>query len=300
MIQNPVEYGFPLIDDTLTSPPHPKLGDSTHAPNRLITVLYLLMHSGELNNDFVPVNKQKFSEMLKEKRAVYFKTTNYKIILQKLCDFGFIFDNFNFSYPDDNNVVRVLYGYMKNVQLNRDSLMSLNYYLCALPATQPDNIKQIMFAEYLSGVDKEFYIWLNETYMKAGFYCPGGDFRLSYHVNPKEKKRALDCFSHNGKLWVVCKLYHVSEYEKIIDDMPDRIKNVFKCVKDCCVENCLYKRDTCIARVDYTIDGQFYKACTYEKFYHFGDFQPEDMEFFKTVFSIETEKQQQSAKRSKK
>jgi hypothetical protein len=133
--------------------------------------------------------------------------------------------------------------------------------------------------------------------MKAGFYCPGGDFRLSYHVTPKEKKRALDCFSHNGRLSVACKLYHVSEYENFIDSMPDKIKNVFQSVKDCCVENCLYKRDTCIARVDYTIDGQFYKACTFEKFYHFDDFQAEDIEFFKTIFSIETKMQQEAVKK---
>jgi hypothetical protein len=130
--------------------------------------------------------------------------------------------------------------------------------------------------------------------MKSGFYCSGGDFEITYHANSKEKKRALRCHSLNGKLTVESKLYNIGDYTGLIEKMPERYKQMFREVKDCCVENCLYKRDTCICRVDYTLDGQFYKACTFEQFFHFNGFEPKDIESFKHIFTHEAESQQKA------
>ena len=133
--------------------------------------------------------------------------------------------------------------------------------------------------------------------MKSGFYCAvSDDFNITYHVNPKEKKRAMRCFSQNGMLIIECKLYHIGDYSGYIEKMPERYKQNFINVKDCCIENCLYKRETCVCRVDYTIDGQFYKACTFEKFFRFEGFMPEDIEVFKHIFSHEQIKKQQRNK----
>ena len=130
--------------------------------------------------------------------------------------------------------------------------MSLNYYLAVAPPDRTADMKQKIFAEYLSGIERELYIWLNNIYINAGFYCSGGDFDVTYHVNAKEKKRALRCHSQNGKLTVESKLYHIGDYTELVERMPERYKQIFRNVKDCCIENCLYKRDTCICRVDYT------------------------------------------------
>lgn len=293
MIQNPSEYGFPLVDDIVYSPHNPKAAESQYAPFRVITILYILTHTGELSDDGIIVNKQAFSEMCKAKRPVYFKLSNTKMIFQKLHDFGFTFDNYVLSYPDNNNVIRALYGYMKNTALKQHAILSLNYYLAISPVDLPADFKQTIFAKYLSGIERELYIWLNDTYIKSGFYCSGGDFDIAYHVNAKEKKRALRCMSQNGNLTIECKLYHIGDYSEIIEKMHERYKRVFGNVKDCSIENCLYKRESCVCRVDYTIDGQFYKACTFERFFSFNGFQPEDIEFFKHIFSHEAAKQQQ-------
>lgn len=235
--------------------------------------------------------------MCKAKRPTFFKLSlsNCKTIFQKLSEFGFTFDDYILSYPDDNRVIGALYGYMRNAELRRGGLFSLNYYLAVAWEDRPDDIEQKFFAEYLTGCEHDFYIWLNDLYMKSGFYCSGfeSDFNITYHLNPKEKKRALRCHSRNGKLTVESKLYHIGDYSEFIEKMPERYKQVFRDVKTCSVENCLYKRDSCVCRVDYTLDGKDYRACTFEKFFHFDGFKPDEIEVFKHIFSHEAAKQQQ-------
>lgn len=296
IIKNPAEYGLPLVDDIVYSPYNPKAGESEHSTNRLITILYILANAGQISEDRIIVDKQLFSELSKAKRPTHFKLSNTKILLKKLCDFGFVYDNFTLSYPDDSNVIHALYGYMKNTPLRRYAIFSMNYYLAIAPEDMPSDIQQTIFAEYLSGCERELYVWLNEQYTKSGFNCIGDHFSLSYHVTSKEKKRALRCDSKNGKLRIECKLYNVGDYSGLIEKMPERIKNVFRNVKDCSIDNCLYKRETCICRVDWILDGQNYKACTFEHFFSFQGFEPDDLEFFKQMLSYESDKQQEQSK----
>lgn len=294
MIEVPSEYGMPLVDDIVYVPPNPKAADSEYAVNRVVTILFILVQSGELSDNGIMVDKDKFKAMLKEKRSRYFKISKANMILDKLREFGFVFEYNQFTYPDNYRVIRALYGYMKNVKLNRDSLMSLNYHLIINPKSKQKNTDQMIFAEYLSGADKELFLWINEVYSKAGFYCvnPGYHFMLDYHLNQKERKRALRIRSQNGMLQVSCKLYHVSTYSELIEKASEEVKAVFCNMPVCSPENCIYKRNTCICRVDYMVDGQFYKACTYENFYYFDGFRAEDAEFFKYIFSVEAKQQQ--------
>ena len=104
MIKNPAEYVLPMVEDIVYSPFNPKAADSQHSANRLITILYILAHTGELTGEGIKTDKKTFSEMCKAKRPVYFKVSNYKMILQKLCDFGFTYDDYLLSYPDDNRL----------------------------------------------------------------------------------------------------------------------------------------------------------------------------------------------------
>jgi hypothetical protein len=201
MVKNPSDYGFPLIDDIFYRPPNPKATVSRLAPNKLITSLYIAANSGQLTNEGIIIDKIAFSDMCKAKRPPFFKISmsGCKTMLEKLSDFGFIFDDYVLSYPDDNDVIRALYGYMRNTRLERLTIMPLNYHLAFATSDIPADIQQVIFAEYLSGIEKDFYIWLNDLYMKSGFYCAvSDDFNITYHVNPKEKKRAMRCFSQNG------------------------------------------------------------------------------------------------------
>ena len=92
---------------------------------------------------------------------------------------------------------------------------------------------------------------------------------------------------------ITCKLYHIGEYSTLIEKSHERIKRKFLDLPVCSIETCFAKRESCSARVDYTLDGVFYKVCTYERFFSFSNFDESDFELLKHIFTVEAPKNKQ-------
>lgn len=297
MIENPDEYGLLLVEDIEYNPFNPKAAESKHSSRRLITMLHTLAQCGELYDGQIVTDKKHFIEMYKSLKSV-FKISNGNMILKKLCDFGFTIDGFNGKAFDknidklilshiDNNVVPVLYGYMKNAPL-KNPLFSLNYYLAISADDLPANNHQIIFAEYLSGNEREFYMRLNE-FMKSEDFIVGDspdyrDFSIEYLIDSKTEKRIARCYSDFGKLRVCLKLHNSDKYTEYTEKVPERVKQIFR--KE---SSCRFCREPCRMRFYRTFEGISYTDCGYWNGFDIACYEPDHMEYYKQIILLETD-----------
>jgi len=283
IIQNSAEYGLPLIEDIQYSPFNPKAAESKNSSRRLIVLLHSLAQSGELTGSELSVNDKTFSETLKKLKSVY-KVANSKMILKKLRDFGFIYDNNILSYPDSDNIIPTLYGYMKNVSLRHDAAFSLNCFLAArdLP------VHQIVFAEYLSGDEHEFFRLLNEFMASENFVVGNApdyrdfSFSIEYITDLKTEKRIMRCYSDFGKLRVNLKLHNSGSYAEYIEKMPESVKQIFR--KE---SSCRFCREPCRMRLYRIFEGMAYTDCGYWNGFDIVCYEPDDIKYYKQIILLE-------------
>jgi hypothetical protein len=268
MIQNPEEYGLPLVEDIEYTPFNPKAAESKGSAARLVATLKALVQCGELSDGEIIVNKKLFSELCKSKD---YKVTNSTMILKKLSDFGFFVgcfngkgldknsDIFTFSYIDNKDITHVLYGFMKNKPL-KDPLLSLNYYWAIKQEDRPADNHQMIFAEYLNGEEREFYKRFDEYMESEGF--PTGSaadyryFSIEYVIDAKNEKRIARCHSDYGKLQIRLQLHKSGSYIEYIEGLPERIKQMFR--KESTCRSC---RNNCWLPLHRTFEGITYTDC---------------------------------------
>jgi len=295
MIKKPAEYGLPLIEDVEYTPFNPKAAESKHSSRRLITILHTLAQCGELIDGKIVANKNRFSEICKSLKSV-FKISNGNMILKKLCDFGFIINGFNgktfdkngetftFSHADDK-IAPVLYGYIKNAPLI-NPLFSLNYYLAVSQENLTASHHQVIFAEYLSGSEREFYIRLNEFMENEGYVSGNApdyrDFAIEYLTDYTTEKRVARCYSDYGKLRVNLKLHNSGSYAEHIEKMPENVKQIFR--KE---SNCRFCREPCRMRLYRTFEGIEYTDCGYWNGFDIVCYNPDDIEYYSKIILLE-------------
>ena len=303
MIVYPSEYGFPLIEDIEYRPFNPKVTGSSNAPNRLITILNILVQCGKLLNDGIVVDINVFAEMCKAQTKVYFKTTNSHFIFQKLIDFGFVIDGFDgkkfdkkkdtftLSYPNDNRVVRALYYYMKDLPLNKGSVMSMHYIHAAAFENTSGDYYKLLFGEYLSGDERVFFKRLHEYTEILKITCVSeNNFVLRYLFKPKDKLQFMSCCLRDGKLTVSLRLNkfkNIYSYTEYLDELPEHMKLVFHNAVQCRGLNCKYYSEDCQAHRDYILDERFYRMCSFAQTLDFTSFKPDEVEYFMRLISYE-------------
>lgn len=295
MIQKPAEYGLPLIEDIEYTPFNPKAAESKNSSHRLVALLHTLVQCSELSDFELKVNDKSFSEACKKLKPMN-KVTNSKMIFKKLHDFGFTYDNNIFSYPDNNNVIAALYGYMKHIPLKHRALYSLNYFLAA--ADLPENHHQGAFAEYLSGNEREFYTKLNEFMASEGFvvgnegdYCDFS-FAVEYWIDSKSKKRIVRCYSDFGKLLICLKLHSSDCYDYYTESLPEKIKQIFRKAS-----SCRFCAESCGARLTRTFEGVPYTDCGYMNLFDIADYDLNDIDYYKQLILLETKAVKKNARR---
>lgn len=283
MIKSPSDYGLPLVDDIEYSPFNPKAADSGNSAHRLIALLNTFARNGELTGSELRVDNKKLTEKLKKLKSIH-KVTNSKMIFKKLCDFGFIYDNSVLSYPDNNNVIPALYGYMQNVTLNHEAVFSLNCFLAA----QNPPAHQAVFAEYLSGTEQEFYKQLNKFMDNEGFVISNVSgyrsfsFSLEYWIDSKDEKRIARFYSDYGKLIVCLKLHNSGCYDYYTEMLPNNIKQMFR--KE---SSCRFCKEPCKIRLYRTFEGVEYTDCGYGNWFNIPVFDPNDIEYYKQIILLE-------------
>jgi len=296
MIQSPDEYGLPLVEDIECKPFNPKAADSKNSSHRLISLLHTLVQCGELVENQLVINKKLFSE---SKQKPLYKFTKVKMILDKLGDHGFMIEDFNkkagstefsLSYLDSSYIIPVLYGYMKQTPLKKQALFSLNYFLAIKEEERPANNHQLIFSEYLSGSEQEFYLRLNEAVLAEGLIFGTSDdysnisFRREYLINPKDKTRLIGCFSDFGKLKIFLRLRHVDHYADYIETLPERVKQIFQVESNChfCQESCGYQNK-------WTLENKTYTMCGYQQYFEIVDYSIDDIKYYSEIVSKEVE-----------
>jgi len=297
MIQNPAEYGLPLVEDIVYEKYNPKAAASGSSPSRLITTLYSIVHCGDFANNEITVNKKLFTEKLKTHKAA-----NVPMILKKLCDNGFIISGFNgksfdknsdtftFSYADGGDVVPALYGYMLNAAIYKVAILSLNYFL-AIPQTEwSADLHTSIFAKYLSGSENDFYVKFNRHIVAQGLHVGNGDdynihtYRVEYFINPKDKSRFIACYSEFGQLRVSMRLRNIDRYANYLETLPERVKQVFR--KE---STCRYCQEPCGQRYAWTFEGVTYTVCGYMYLFDIISYEPEDAEIYKQIIMHEVD-----------
>jgi len=290
MIQQPSEYGLPLVEDVEYAKFNPKAAESKNSSYRFVSLLHALVQSGELSNDLLIVDgKKKLPEICKK-----LKITNSKMILKKLCEFGFIYENGTLQYIDNSNVMPALYGYMKNLRLKQKAVFSLNYFLSAkgLPT------HAAIFAGYLSGSEREFYEQMNE-FMEANNFVVGNaadyhafSFSIEYLIDSKDEKRIMRCYSNFGKLLIRLKLHSSDCYDYYLEKLPERIKPMFRKKAACC--SC---RELCKRKLFRTFEGVMYTDCGYGNFFEVVSYDLDDIEFYMQIILLEAKAEKASARR---
>jgi len=290
MINNPAEYGLPLVEDKKYHPFNPKAAESGNSCHRLIALLYTLSRNSDLNGSELHVHEQNFSAALKKLSSVY-KVTNSKKILSKLRDFGFIYEKNVFSYPDNQNVVPALYGYMKNVRLAKPAVFSLNYYFMAreLPS------RPAVFAEYLSACNREFFLILSEAILNEAFFLGNGadydiySYRIDYSDTKKKDSYIVRFFAGGGGDLEMClKLYNSSCYDEYLDTLPENIKQIFSRKATCkgCNgqggQGCSFSRPR-------TFEGNEIIDCVYNANFNNTSFDHKDAQYYIQLLLFERE-----------
>lgn len=304
MIQNPAEYGLPLVEDIEYKPFNPKAAESKGSASRLISTLKALVQCGELCGGEIIVNKKLFSELCKTKE---YKVSNSSMIFKKLNDFGFavgsfngkVFDKnsdaFSFSYLDDNSIAPVLYGFMKNKPL-KDPLFSLNYYWAIKQEDRPADNHQMIFAEYLSGDERRFFKLFVECMENEGFVTGSAAdykyFSIEYVIDAKKEKRIARCHSDYGRLKIRLQLHKSDSYIEYIENLPERIKQMFR--KESTCRSC---RDNCWLPLKRTFEGITYIDCGYGNYFDILCYDPDDINYYQQL--IQHEVKAGKAKRSK-
>jgi len=296
MIQNPAEYGLPLVEDIEYKPFNPKAAESGNSSHRLISLLHTLVQCSELDEDKLVINKKFFSE---NKPKNLYKFSKVNMIFDKLCDHGFMIENFNkkagsteftLSYVDDRHVIPVLYGYMKHTPLKKQALFSLNYFLAIKEEERPATTNQFIFAQYLSGNEQEFYLRLNDAVLAEGLVFGTSDdysrisFRREYLIKPKDKTRLIGCFSDFGKLKIYLRLRHIDHYADYLETLPERVKQIFKVESNCrfCQESCGYLNK-------WTLEKKTYMVCGYQQYFEIADYNTDDIDYYSHIISKEVE-----------
>jgi hypothetical protein len=177
---------------------------------------------------------------------------------------------------------------MKHTPLKKHALFSLNYFLAIPQEKLPANSHQMIFAEYLSGDEQQFYRLLNEYITAEGLVLGRGDdysnisFSVEYLIKPKDKTRLIACYSDFGKLRVLLRLRNIDSYTEYLETLPERIKEIFRTKSGCrfCQENCGYQNA-------WTFEGKTYTECGYQQYYEITYYDPDDAEHYREMIKHE-------------
>ena len=308
MIQNPEEYGLPLVEDIQYEKYNPKAGASWYSAFRLVTTLHNMVQCGELTAEGITVNKKSFTET--NKKLKNYSVSNMPMILKKLCGYGFIIQGFNGKSFDKNSetftifhadggfIVPVLYGYMSNVRLYKYALFSLNYFLAIPQDTWSDAWSMSMFAEYLTGEEREFYERFINFLLTTELMVGKSDdysnisFRREY-VMPKGKPILIRFYSDNGKLRICLRLRHMDSYSDYIKTVPERVKQIFRRES-----NCRLCKEPCENHFTWTFEDTSCTMCGYMFYFEIAEYKPEDVEFYNQIILHEIKAAGQKRKKN--
>jgi hypothetical protein len=292
IIQKPVEYGLPLAESVEHK--SPKARESRNSSHRLIALLHALVNNGKFTDEKIVVNAKSFAEACKKLPSMY-KIANSGMIINKLCGFGFATDGFEGKKVDkkrdtftichsDKNVTATLYGYLTDKPLT-GQMFSMNYHILLSKSDLTDNIRHRIFAGYLSGDEREFYIHLYESLKGEDIivYDFNG-FNVDYRLNLKYKRYVVRCTSDYGKLWVDLVLRKTNNYNEAILDFPDKIIKLFRKKADC--ESC---NEGCTNKFTRIFEGKEYQDCGCKCHFNIGSYKAEDIEYYKKIILLEAE-----------
>lgn len=225
MIDNPSEFGFSLIPDIVNKKFDYKVNQSRNASRSLMSLLYVLGYSGELQDNTLHIDSTQFNKMVKSLKPK-FKISHPMKLLKKLNDFGFNVNvkDFTIEYPDSPFVMNVLKGYSMAYD-SSFAFYTFHYYLVADNYILPDDV----FAEYIDESDRDFFKEFNRIMKYSGYTCTWDrsyEHTLSYFLNMNQPY-IVRIMPYYRRLELKLRLKNITEYSEYINTLPPEIKSVF-------------------------------------------------------------------------
>jgi len=298
MIQDPKGYGLLLVEDIDYGKYNPKAASSGQSAYRLVSTLHTMVRFGTLSGDGITVDRKLFTETCKKLKM--YSISNSNMIFSKLCDFGFIIQNFNgktldknsdtftILYPDDNNIIPALFGYMANTPLRKHAIFSLNYFLAIPQEEWPEDLHQTIFSAYLSSSDQEFYAGINKHLMSQGLIVGNSDdyssisFRVEYLLTLKATSRLVACLTNNKKLRILLRLRNIDAYTQYLETVPESVKSLVRTQSTC--RNC---QENCAMLNTWTFQGITYEACAYQQYFEISSYDVSDVGYYNEIITRE-------------
>ena len=290
MAKQPEAYGVMLLDINETD--YNRARDSYRTIHRFGDTLNALFLNGKVENHCLTVDAAQFNMAAK-------KINKYKLMLSKICDFGFVISNINgtiiVEYPDNPKIIDVLKIYCdewliinknrqtggikerKNNNLVRLAAEQFHHHFYRFDYKSTADLEQIPMLTWVNdeadyqGFDSRLKKF-NEAFYLESLKYDGVQFDGDYNYKSKRIARITQVeFNALGKAVFVLslKLPKPDKYMDIIYAMPDSIKGLFS--KNYC-RHCVMQKDAkCKMRFSWTYDDVLYEGCAYQCF-NFTDF----------------------------
>ncbi len=280
-------------------------GKSKGSVSWLMMLFYNLCMAGEISEDVLVINPSLYAENTKIKWVGGNKVKSPVQIINKLKDFGFIFEGLQngkfdkkaetyiLSFPENKNIIKVLKSYIMTVigdynspsnatrKLN-EGLEKLDYKLLIDPVLIPENQDFLDYLTYLDGDEKNFFEKLHLGLTQNGYsYSTASEYRMRYYKNDKDKNYTVECQSDNRKLFVGMKLKNMDLYSDYIQSLPEHIKNMFK--RTSCRPGCTFQGATdekCRFRVIWHVDDIEYRKCSFEDVFVPLIYNSDDVDYY--------------------
>lgn len=269
MINNPDNYGLPLIEDIEYGEFNPKANDSFNSSKRLLNMLNNISKAGELADGYLVVSKEKFNFYNKSLKAKD-KLQNVRMLIKNLQNFGFVIDayddrkakNFTVAFPGNKLVINALKGYLQFDKLPHH-VYSMHYYFADDEDHLTNNRYSQIFTQYLDGDEKGFFICFNEQLIKNNFSCrsnTGYGFTIEYRINKDDVNYLVRCYSEEKKLKVALRLRKLEKYQEVIKDFSTDVKSLLS------TTTCKLCNEKCNHRFTWEFEGCKYSTCVYDNF----------------------------------
>ena len=260
--KKPEDFGMPLYSPDEYGYGSKQAGESRQAPYRPFILLYNIFITGELKDSEFIVNEQKFKDISKVKHS--------SILLKKLPDYGFEISWPVITYPDNTDVLTVLYlmaAKAKNInriidfcrchyKLLNNNLNTADY------ENDIDTVADLMHTKE----EREFIYKFDSVLTGKGYYKgargwnegPGCAYYKTEREMEKKGPYHYWLLSYKTKLKLFLRIRNVTKCLDYLKKCPDSVKEIFLHSDPGCK---IRENGLCKHGVSYELDGKTYWKC---------------------------------------
>lgn len=146
-----------------------------------------------------------------------------------------------------------------------------------------------IFAENLIGGCREFFLRMNESMACEEVNVQYEERRVTYFPDTKLKQQpfVLRYTVDKNGLTAEIKLNYIDCYVDLIEKMPEHMKNLFRTIKNCKLDECKIFDQKCGMRRVWRLDGKYYHLCSYKYYFTPDISNPDDVKYYEIIIREE-------------